>query len=59
MKDSEQEGQSDDLLGYYERLVRVFTAFVKYDVWYLLGKLSIYQYPNTVVGKSRRNCRLL
>jgi len=40
MKDSEQEGQSDDLLEYYERLVRVFTAFVKYDVWYLLGELS-------------------
>jgi len=31
----------------------VFTTFVKYDLWYLLGKLSIYQYPNAVVGKSR------
>jgi len=43
MKDSEQEGQSDDLLEYYEHLVRVFAAFVKYDVWYPLGELSIYQ----------------
>jgi len=32
----------------------VFTAFVKYYVWYLLGELSIYQYPNTVVDKSCR-----
>jgi len=31
--------------------VSVFTAFVKYDVWYYLGDLFIYQYPNTVVGK--------
>jgi len=30
----------------------VFTAFVQYDVWYLLGELSIY--PNPVVSKSRR-----
>jgi len=36
MKDLAQEGQSDDLLEYYEPLVRVFTPFVKYDVWYLL-----------------------
>jgi len=41
MKDSEQEGQSDDLLEYYECLVRVFAQFVKYDVWYPLGELSI------------------
>jgi len=58
VKDSEQEGQRDDLLENYEHLIRVFTAFVKYDVWYLLGELSIniYQYPHTVVGKSRRKC---
>jgi hypothetical protein len=37
MQDSEEEGQSDDLLEYYECLVRVFTAFVKYDVWYPLA----------------------
>ena len=52
MKDLAQEGQSDDLLEYYEPVVRVFTPFVKYDVWYLLGELSTYQYPNTVIGRS-------
>ena len=31
--------------------VSVFTAFVKYDVWYYLGDHFIYQYPNIVVGK--------
>jgi len=56
VKNSEQEGQSDDLLENYEHLITVFTVFVKYDVWYLLGGLSIYQYPNTVVSKSRRKC---
>jgi len=55
---AEREEQSDDLLAYFERLVRVFTPFVKYEVWYLLGKLSIYRYPNTVVDRSRRKCRL-
>jgi len=38
---AKREGKSDDLLEYFECLVRIFTAFVKYYVWYLLGELSI------------------